>query len=117
MHVWPRLLHGVDAVAPEAIPSKGASTARRPQRILSADGWSGRVADTKKVAPPNGEATFSYEVELRGLEPLTLCMPCRCATSYATAPRTFIAYQTPPPDAESDGGAQASSQVLSLIHI
>lgn len=25
-------------------------------------------------------------VELRGLEPLTLCMPCRCATSCATAP-------------------------------
>ena len=27
-------------------------------------------------------------VELRGLEPLTPCMPCRCATSCATAPRT-----------------------------
>lgn len=26
-------------------------------------------------------------VELRGLEPLTPCMPCRCATSCATAPR------------------------------
>ena len=25
-------------------------------------------------------------VELRGLEPLTPCMPCRCATSCATAP-------------------------------
>ena len=25
-------------------------------------------------------------MELRGLEPLTLCMPCRCATSCATAP-------------------------------
>ncbi len=30
-------------------------------------------------------------VELRGLEPLTPCMPCRCATSCATAPRTSIA--------------------------
>jgi hypothetical protein len=27
-----------------------------------------------------------YPVELRGLEPLTPCMPCRCATSCATAP-------------------------------
>ena len=26
-------------------------------------------------------------VELRGLEPLTPCMPCRCATSCATAPK------------------------------
>jgi hypothetical protein len=28
-------------------------------------------------------------VELRGLEPLTPCMPCRCATSCATAPHDF----------------------------
>src|SRR5436309_12418057 len=27
------------------------------------------------------------EVELRGLEPLTPCMPCKCATNCATAPR------------------------------
>ncbi len=27
-------------------------------------------------------------VELRGFEPLTPCMPCRCATSCATAPKT-----------------------------
>jgi hypothetical protein len=27
-----------------------------------------------------------HNVELRGLEPLTPCMPCRCATSCATAP-------------------------------
>src|SRR4051794_6255396 len=26
------------------------------------------------------------EVELRGLEPLTPCMPCKCATNCATAP-------------------------------
>lgn len=25
-------------------------------------------------------------VELRGIEPLTLCMPCKCATICATAP-------------------------------
>jgi hypothetical protein len=28
----------------------------------------------------------TFLVELRGLEPLTPCMPCRCATSCATAP-------------------------------
>lgn len=32
---------------------------------------------------------FSTYVELRGLEPLTPCMPCRCATSCATAPRSL----------------------------
>lgn len=31
-------------------------------------------------------SNFALLVELRGLEPLTLCMPCRCATSCATAP-------------------------------
>jgi hypothetical protein len=30
--------------------------------------------------------TWPYSVELRGFEPLTPCMPCRCATSCATAP-------------------------------
>jgi hypothetical protein len=30
-----------------------------------------------------------FLVELRGLEPLTPCMPCRCATSCATAPSFF----------------------------
>ena len=29
---------------------------------------------------------YVFYVELRGLEPLTPCMPCRCATSCATAP-------------------------------
>jgi hypothetical protein len=29
-------------------------------------------------------------VELRGLEPLTPCMPCRCATSCATAPSSRL---------------------------
>ena len=31
-------------------------------------------------------SNFSTYVELRGLEPLTPCMPCRCATSCATGP-------------------------------
>jgi hypothetical protein len=32
----------------------------------------------------------SSMVELRGLEPLTPCMPCRCATSCATAPNSCV---------------------------
>lgn len=38
----------------------------------------------------NVRCSNTYDlVELRGLEPLTLCMPCRCATSCATAPCRF----------------------------
>src|SRR6476661_190453 len=46
---------------------------------------SSRDAGTKKSA---GTKRFrrTSPVELRGLEPLTPCMPCRCATSCATAP-------------------------------
>ena len=29
---------------------------------------------------------FLFFVDLRGFEPLTPCMPCRCATSCATGP-------------------------------
>ncbi|GAB3196612.1 hypothetical protein GCM10027062_06310 [Nocardioides hungaricus] len=35
-------------------------------------------------------SSTSSIVELRGLEPLTLCMPCRCATSCATAPNSLL---------------------------
>src|SRR4029079_15988255 len=49
---------------------------------------------TQRLVPPNEEShqgTFASTcgpdlVELRGLEPLTPCMPCRCATNCATAP-------------------------------
>ena len=34
-------------------------------------------------------------VDLRGLEPLTPCMPCRCATSCATGPWSPFAATTP----------------------
>ena len=34
---------------------------------------------------------FCHRVELRGLEPLTPCMPCRCATSCAIAPNVYCA--------------------------
>ncbi len=41
---------------------------------------------TPDTLPHVGGSNTSTMVELRGLEPLTLCMPCRCATSCATAP-------------------------------
>src|SRR5579875_554983 len=34
-------------------------------------------------------------VELRGLEPLTPCMPCKCATNCATAPKRRPVYRGP----------------------
>ena len=37
-------------------------------------------------------------VDLRGLEPLTPCMPCRCATSCATDPYSFVALFRGSPD-------------------
>ena len=40
----------------------------------------------QRRGPAVGDCGSSVSVELRGLEPLTLCMPCRCATSCATAP-------------------------------
>ncbi len=57
-----------------------------------AAGWAGGGTLTAHEAqtPPNdgsGESlNLVRRVELRGLEPLTPCMPCRCATSCATAP-------------------------------
>src|SRR5690606_2845639 len=64
------------------------------------------VGQTKRPVPENGPIASASQVveaskgislvnglskqvlvELRGLEPLTPCMPCRCATSCATAPR------------------------------
>jgi hypothetical protein len=35
-----------------------------------------------------------HNVELRGLEPLTPCMPCRCATSCAIAPNFLSLFLT-----------------------
>ena len=41
---------------------------------------------TNKKVRRNLSIPTDYPVQLRGLEPLTPCMPCRCATSCATAP-------------------------------
>lgn len=48
--------------------------------------------EAKREHPASSDVACSRKtlwVELRGLEPLTLCMPCRCATSCATAPCRF----------------------------
>ena len=46
-----------------------------------------RVQDARTQTRPDPTGSgLVVSVELRGLEPLTLCMPCRCATSCATAP-------------------------------
>ena len=52
-------------------------------------------------------------VELRGLEPLTPCMPCRCATSCATAPRpSWIS----PPREDSQNYTGDSTPLISGHH-
>lgn len=61
-----------------------------------------RLADIFRV----NVSSKTVLVELRGFEPLTPCMPCRCATSCATAPNTsFLTrvrpYRTPAVDMES----------------
>ena len=51
-----------------------------------------RRPDMRTAAPQvsyawkSGQVLSQHFVELRGFEPLTPCMPCRCATSCATAP-------------------------------
>lgn len=46
-------------------------------------------AQLKQKCPHhNGEGICS--VEIRGLEPLTPCMPCKCATSCAISPYSFV---------------------------
>ncbi len=44
------------------------------------------IGATHKKIRRNLSIPADHPVELRGLEPLTPCMPCRCATSCATAP-------------------------------
>jgi hypothetical protein len=50
-----------------------------------------RLRAGKQKIRRNLSIPADYPVELRGLEPLTPCMPCRCATSCATAPDFFAA--------------------------
>ena len=47
---------------------------------------------------------FRIPVELRGLEPLTPCMPCRCATSCATAPY-FCSFRSNSPEQPDQSNA------------
>ena len=58
-------------------------------------------AEFHNVKDPREHREASHIVELRGLEPLTPCMPCRCATSCATAPNTPEGYPRSAPDRKS----------------
>ena len=58
-----------------------------PQNGLWKITATGKTRPAKQRRPCSVSRTSS--VELRGLEPLTPCMPCRCATSCATAPKSL----------------------------
>lgn len=54
---------------------------------ISADSAANEGGLNDEVGMQKGEVSnFSLLVDLRGLEPLTPCMPCRCATNCATDP-------------------------------
>ena len=59
----------------------------RRTRTLTKHGYRLVTDPAKQRRPCSVSRTSS--VELRGLEPLTPCMPCRCATSCATAPKSL----------------------------
>jgi hypothetical protein len=50
---------------------------------------SGRAGDRRNEKRHPRCGCLLVRVDLRGLEPLTPCMPCRCATSCATDPYSF----------------------------
>ena len=54
-----------------------------------------RLPVATKKGTITGDGSLSVLVELRGLEPLTPCMPCRCATSCATAPYVCFPVEFP----------------------
>ena len=81
---------GTVAAVPARTPLSAALD--RSRQLLAATG-----AENEETDPEGSVSAWSLRtqrvqvsnpllVELRGLEPLTLCMPCRCATSCATAP-------------------------------
>jgi hypothetical protein len=74
MHFCPVRQSAAMGVSPAAVPCLTA--------------WDGTVAGKLEEPknPPESSDSGGLSVELRGLEPLTPCMPCRCATSCATAP-------------------------------
>ena len=94
-----RLLHGIMAAIAELLPE---SRLRRDERDAAED-HPGRHTGcaTHKKPPADGQELLNsdpcrdsgetyvathHKVELRGFEPLTPCMPCKCATNCATAP-------------------------------
>src|SRR4051794_3771248 len=77
---YPSARTDVAAISTFPVPRRSAARAddRRVGGLASLDS---RTATARCAV-----AVLRVFVELRGLEPLTLCMPCRCATSCATAP-------------------------------
>lgn len=87
-------------------PSSPSADPRQP--------WAKRTW-AKRKEPPSRAVPFLIPVELRGFEPLTPCMPCRCATNCATAPNmsppglshraetTCLAYNMDPAEEKSRG--------------
>ena len=75
-----RLLTGGNRIREERLTSGQAPFVVSHPDTRTSPGIRGRVL------PNSGKTPL---VELRGLEPLTPCMPCRCATSCATAPHDF----------------------------
>ncbi len=70
----------------EVLPARNAPAqpTDAAQNVKEPDGLGHRVLSRV------GGSNLPLLVELRGLEPLTLCMPCRCATSCATAPNLLL---------------------------
>ena len=69
--------------------SHGTTIASRGRHVPGQTSLSppaGAVARCQRQTRPDPAGVGPRIVELRGLEPLTPCMPCRCATSCATAP-------------------------------
>ena len=81
----PDQLNALSPRTPIVVPCPGLGPVR-------ARGWVPGRRQTKKSAGIT-VIPADYSVELRGLEPLTPCMPCRCATSCATAPNNCCPFE------------------------
>jgi hypothetical protein len=66
-------------------PARQSAPAAVCRRATTAEGGI-QPSSRERKNPPESTDSGGLSVELRGLEPLTPCMPCRCATSCATAP-------------------------------
>ena len=77
------LVHGARRAQHDATPDSTGQT----KKPAETGGLSLDVLSNNLIALVEGSSK-SIVVELRGLEPLTPCMPCKCATSCAIAPNS-----------------------------